>query len=250
LIRLFTTSFFEPRPERRREYQEAFRLNSNNPAIGEICLLAESDDVDQGRRTVVRAIRRRPTYADYFEWINDVAGADDISIVANADIYFDSTIAAAERGLPDSRTAFALARWDMDSSGVFRVRNRNDSQDSWVFRGKVRRVTADFPIGVPRCDNRIAAELEIAGYTVRNPSFSIRSYHLHTAERTDYPTGQRDGYVDPPYRYLWPENLLPLPATLRHNLRAPGPRLPWMFDSRLVSQRLKLHWLKRILGGA
>ena len=154
---------------------------------------------------------------------------------------------------PAPDTAFALARWEPDSSGKVSLRDRNDSQDAWIFRGPIRRMESDYPMGVPGCDNRLAEELRRAGYTVLNPSFSIRSYHLHSGHRTPWTGDARKGEVPPPYGYVWPHNLWPLPAILLHNARHPQSRIGWRLDRRLWSRRLKLHWFTRgwgILAGS
>jgi hypothetical protein len=49
-------------------------------------------------------------------------------------------------------------------------------------------VYGNFTLGMRGCDNRIAAEFEIAGYRVSNPSKSIRSYHVHNSGIRNYTT--------------------------------------------------------------
>lgn len=247
MIRLFTTSFPEQDPERRAEYDEALARNIACGAISEICILDENPDEPAPHSKVVRRrLLRRPLYNDYFEWIDEVAADDDISIIANADIGFDDTIRALECGVLEPRTVVALARWDKRGDGVFAPRNRNDSQDSWIFRGKIRGVDGSFLIGVPRCDNRLAKVLETAGYSVINPAFSIRSFHFHSASRDNYPGGKQPGFVDGPYGYIWPHNLLSAYRTLAHNVRHPDMRLAWHFDARLLKSRMRFYSPARI----
>ena len=211
-------------------------------------LLEESDDAVSVTGNLVerRRFQRRPTYQDYFQWANEcVSGNDEVSVIANSDIYFDKTLLTLARCLRPNQCA-ALSRWDVQPDGTSRLFDRNDSQDVWVFRGKIRPIVADFCMGIPRCDNRMLYELRAAGYEVINPAFSVKVFHLHAGERGEYP-GQIDGmHVDPPYAYLWPHNLLSLPATLWHRLRHPDVPLGWRIDWRKLQRSLPWRAVKRL----
>jgi hypothetical protein len=247
LIRLFTTSYPEASPARKLEIDECLTRNIACEAIDEIRILAEgpSSGIPSSSKVKVRAIAARPTYDDYFEWIRQTASDADVSIVANADIYFDQSIRILARRPPEDSAVFALSRWNAGADGVAELYDHNDSQDAWIFRGVPRPIQGDFPVGVPRCDNRLVHELAMAGYRVLNPSFSLRAFHLHAGERRPY--GETlPGYVDPPYGYVWPHNLRSLPATLLYNLRHPQEPVGWRIDSRWLAKRLKLHAFSKI----
>lgn len=246
--RLFTTAFSEADAARRAEFAECLLRNLACPEIHEVCVLVEgSVEVPRSEKLLQRRTDKRPCYADYFSWIAEVAGPDDLSIIANADIYFDNRIGAISVwGLP-SKCVLALSRWDVTADGNAVLNDRNDSQDAWVFRGRPMSMDAEFPIGVPRCDNRFAKELELAGYQVLNPSFSVRAYHLHAGTRGEYQTENKTGFVEGPYGYVWPHNLLPLPRLLWHNSRNRDFQLGWKLDRRYWSRTLKFHWAGRLL---
>lgn len=247
MIRVFTTIFPVVDPARATEFGEALQRNAACPALDQIGLLAESGanpPVDS-RKIRVRPVPHRPTYADFFAWISEIAGPDDISIIANSDIYFEDSLGTISRLLqPDD--CYALSRWDVREDGSSQLFDRNDSQDAWIFRGPIREnFVADFPLGVPRCDNRLLHELVEAGYRVRNPAFSLRAYHLHAGARSEY-GGTGENFVDPPYRYLYPHNLLSAPRTLWHNLRHPAERVGWRFDGRRVENLLPIRAARRL----
>lgn len=244
MVRLFTTSYRELRQERAAEYAECLNRNLAESAIDRVLVLAEGADetLRASGRIQTRRIPLRPTYDDFIRWINEVAAPEDVSIIANADIWFDTSLAVAGRAL-GRREAFALARWD----GT-RLFDRNDSQDCWIFRGAVNGVAGDFPTGVPRCDNRFLYELQAAGYRVRNPAFSIRAHHVHSGERSEYAHEVLPNSVPGPYRYLWPHNLWSLPGTLWHNTRHGGERIGWRLDRRRLESTLPFRAIARFRG--
>jgi hypothetical protein len=195
----------------------------------------EFPDISSHRLVVIGA-RGRPTYADFFSFANDrVTSAQDISVVANSDIFFDQSLAGLGRVMR-SNDCGALSRWEngsgeLDTAVLF---DRSDSQDAWVFRGKIRSIVANFCVGIPRCDNRILWELRQAGYEVINPAFSVRAYHLHAGQRSEYPADIQGLHVPPPYAYLYPHNLMSLPRIMLHNFRHPECRVGWRPDKRLI----------------
>jgi len=247
-IRLFTTAFPEGDLARQAEFAECLLRNIGCAGLDEVCLLVEGEAaLPQSAKLVQRRIGQRPQYADYFRWIDEISGPDDISIIANADIYFDSQIGVLRVWRIPDRTVLALSRWEIAADGGATLNDRNDSQDAWVFRGRPSGIRADYPIGVPRCDNRFTKELELAGYAVLNPSFSLRSFHLHGGDRGEYDFEHKRGFVEGPYGYVWPHNLMPLPRLLWHNARNRDYPLAWRFDKRHWSRVLKLHWANRLL---
>lgn len=142
------------------------------------------------------------TYNDFFNKINEMTDPEDINIVANSDIFFDDTILLAN-GLPRA-TVYALSRWDWINEHNIRFFDRPDSQDAWIFRGRLAKVSGDFTLGKKGCDNRIAHEFSAVGYTVVNPSRSIKTYHVHNSNVRNY--SQRES-VPGPYRTVHPSSL-------------------------------------------
>lgn len=247
MIRLFTTAFAERNRVRRAEYAECLIRNLGCDGIDSVCVLAEGPvDFPRSQKLVVRKVETRPLYADYFGWIAELAGSHDISIIANADIHFDSSLRVLRHWTIPDRTVLALSRWEASPDGQLRLNDRNDSQDAWIFRGPPSAIFDEFQIGVPRCDNRLAKELEIAGYRVMNPAFTLRAIHLHAGSRDDYSEGHQSGFIDGPYGYVWPHNLLPLHYVIRYRATHRDGTVAWQFDKRYWRRRLKIHWLERL----
>jgi 2-polyprenyl-3-methyl-5-hydroxy-6-metoxy-1,4-benzoquinol methylase len=137
-----------------------------------------------------------PTFDFLFQKINQISGDQDISIISNSDIFFDGLIALIDR-MPQ-KEVYALSRWDWNPSKPPVLDEKK--QDAWIWRGKMENVSADFQLGKPGCDRRIAHEFSSAGYTVKNPSKSIRAYHYHTSGVRNYT--DKDMVLGP---YLWIE---------------------------------------------
>lgn len=243
MFRLFSTYYPERNEVRRAEYLECLQRNLANPWIDEVCLVVEGevDVLPDSPKLRLKNIQKRPLYDDFFAWIREIAGPDDISAIANTDIYLGTNVPAAFP-LLNKNCCLALARWEPDG-----LNDRNDSQDCWVFKGKVIGIQGDFPLGVVRCDNRILHELHTGGYQVLNPSFSIFVHHLHRGERQDYGDTEKH-FVQPPYRYLWPHNLFGPAGTIWHNLRNPGQKVGWRVDRLKLARTFPVRALRKFAG--
>jgi SAM-dependent methyltransferase len=184
-IRLFYNYYVDKDPQRRKEIDFCLKQNLNNSLIDIIVL--ESDT--------------NPTFDFFIEKINLLSGDDDINIICNSDIFLDSTIQLVQN--IKKKEFYALSRydWNNNTSSFFDVA---DSQDTWIFRGKVDNVKADFQLGKLGCDNRIAHEFKMAGYTVINPSKSIKTYHVHNSNIRRYTEDER---INGEYLFVKPESL-------------------------------------------
>lgn len=246
MIRLFTSFYPERNESRRREIVDCLERNLALWQIDRVCVLLErTPSPIEHPKLETRTIDRRPNYEDFFHWTRELqTGADDLSIICNSDIHFDCSLVALWNQLSKTQCV-ALTRWDVASDGHARLLHRNDTQDSWIFRGPIRDVVANYPMGVPRCDNRMLYELKQAGYEVMNPAFSVRSYHLHAGPREEYVQDNMATFVEPPYAYLWPHNLCSLPATCMYNVLNSSGMIGWRIDGQRIRQSLPV----RVLAG-
>ncbi|MEY3228561.1 MAG: hypothetical protein RLZZ536_3180 [Planctomycetota bacterium] len=227
-IRLFTTWYMEAIERRRREYEHCKLRNLNCKWLGAVQVFDESGELENLQRLNVRRVSRRPTYADFFSWINELASPNDFSVIANTDICIDNSIRMLERIDWSGKVALAISRWDVAGDGRCSVFDRGDSQDCWIFRGPITGVEGNFPLGVYDCDNKIAYELQQAGYRVLNPALSLRTYHHHQCGYRSYEQKPAPDYgIRPPFLYVEPDNLWgPLRAwQIKRELNLPY--LPW-----------------------
>ena len=241
MIRLYTTWYEERRADRAAEYVECLQRNVRCKSLSEIIVFDESKALrhEPGRLRVV-PVQSRPTFADIISKINEDASPSDFSLIANTDIVFDDSIMMLYKVPWDGRLAFALSRWDVKLDGTCELFERKDSQDCWVFQGRVPDSIGNYPLGVYDCDNKFAWELHEAGYDVLNPSFSLRTFHYHLSGFRSYEQGVAPDYgIRSPYYYVHPDNLWGLLAARKVQKELSLAYLPWkMTGARFLRYRL------------
>lgn len=188
-MNLFINHYIDPDPLRNEELQTCFENNKAN-------------------NFTIYILEGRPTFNDFFKKINEVTGDHSINIIANSDIYFPEMNYEMFKNLTFD-ICYALTRWNVSADGKEEFHNNSGSQDTWIFRGKVKEVNADFTQGVAGCDNKLAYLLEKAGYKVINPSRTIKTYHLHNSEVRYYDKKIVNGDI---YRLPRPRKNVPISA--------------------------------------
>lgn len=194
MTNLFINYFDHSNPARKKEIEFCLEKNEANTYIDKIIIVNRNE---------------RAAYGDFFRAMSDYP--KDVNIIANADIYFDETINLAN-GIKDSQ-CYALTRWENHNGSIIEFTQRHNkrsappqwSQDAWIFRGSTKpeyydnveairdnkiREMIPFCLGIPGCDNKIAALLTEKGFKVTNPSKSIRAIHKHKNEDRTYPNYQ------------------------------------------------------------
>jgi hypothetical protein len=211
---LFICLYNEVNLERKKEYERCLKENVNNSQLDKICVIYEENGekmsfpetmFDSPKISVIK-VAKRPTYSDIFEIINSIVGNKDIiSILANSDIYFDESLELVNNIDMDS-VCLALTRYDVLKDNTIQFHDSVCSQDTWIFRGRIKPIESSFNLGIAGCDNRIAYEIEKAGYSIVNPSLDIKTYHLHNSQVRNYNKTQP---IPKPYKFLGPIHLTP-----------------------------------------
>lgn len=244
-IHLYTTFYREMNDSRLKELKTCILNNFNNKNIKSITIFNEGGNLNTFESTKLKVIpiTKRPTYQDFIHFINNNDTNNDIHIIANSDIYFDEQIGVLQYLDLDDK-CLAISRWDTTESNKPKLYNHNDSQDVWIFKGQIKRkLSADFPLGVPRCDNRLIYELYKSGYEVLNPAFSIKAYHIHKGQRALLYTEDDNIYkIAPPYRYKYPHNLFGFWKTLFFNYKHKEKLGAYRYDSK----KLNNWWIIRL----
>lgn len=193
--------------ERNEELIKCYERNLACTELDEIVLVIDDNTkVKRDSKVTIKYVQSRPTYIDLFK-IANMHNNNGVSIIANTDIYFDDINLIKLKHTISEDMCFALSRWDEDKSGEYIHHNSRDSQDVWVFKGHINtQMDGDFFMGLPGCDNRIAYEIGKAGYAIRNPSITIKSYHLHLTQVHNYERTEK--FIVPmPYRLLPPTTI-------------------------------------------
>lgn len=142
-------------------------------------------------------VNGRPTFKELFDLSKEYP--NDINCFCNSDVYVTDLTKIREI---KPNECYALTRNDMlghkDESG---------SQDFWCFKGEVKEMFACFYMGQYGCDNRLAYEIQKAGYEISNPSLSINIVHVHSVDEklvNGKVIRTKENTVKPPYLTLKP----------------------------------------------
>jgi len=199
---LCTATYFDGNQERMRELLYCLQKNIVNSAIRNIQLIFEFHNyveeigiphlelINHPKVTLTK-LSRRMTFNDWFEFANNLGErqAGDPMIVANADIYFDETIALLTPEYLEKRFVCLSRRHaTVDMDGIPPVDpNATYAQDAWAFLPPLQyKAILDFTTGCPGCDNRVAAEMSGMGYAISNPCESVHAFHIHASHVRHY----------------------------------------------------------------
>ena len=170
---------------RQREIDLCLRNNVENCNIDRIFLFIDElkkPPLDSPKLEIIY-LNCKPTYK---LWIEETQRRklQGISILANSDIYLDSTVACLDEIFTNSNTFLSLSCWDQIGDYQIPHPNPQCSQDVWgincedEFSPDFLR-SLDFGMDIPRCDNKIAYLFAVRGWTLSNPYAHLKSIHVH-----------------------------------------------------------------------
>jgi hypothetical protein len=111
-----------------------------------------------------------------FDLSKNYTSDDDISCVANNDIIFTDDFNKLKDKLTNN-DFYCISRREYHKQ--FTMGFGKWSQDVWCWKGKCKMENCNFYFGVPGNDNTIPYHAERAGYKVKNPSLTFKSFHNH-----------------------------------------------------------------------
>ena len=112
MINLYTNYYIDKNIDRNTELNFCIERNIKNRFINNIYFLNE-DDIKYDHNKIINVnIKKRPTYKDFIDFINNNSSENDISIITNLDIYFDDSIKVLEN-IDLNNKCFALTRYDV-----------------------------------------------------------------------------------------------------------------------------------------
>jgi len=196
---ILLTAFYEDKNKNRQtEFLRCLEKNIQNEWFSEIHLFIEefisreqllaSYPLLAHAKLCLINHERRVTYQDFLLYANRNLSGCQVA-VANADIYFDETLASLDE-YDLTGKLFCLTRWDIQDDGSACFFDHPGSQDAWLFQAPFQKFPCDFYLGILGCDNRLAWEAANVGLEVSNPSRSIHVFHLHLSQVHRYNSRQ------------------------------------------------------------
>lgn len=220
-VNFITNYFIDANSERQKELDFCIITNACNRLIDSISIIVteaqfpflkeviKENKLDENKFSIF-IHEDRPTYNDHFK-ITAVF-TDSINVIANLDIILtpDNAIELKVFYCNKNNKILALSRWDINKEKEIESAvhlNNYWSQDTWVCYGKMKLLPeANFCLGKPGCDNKIAWVLEKNGYEVYNPSIDIKTFHYHITNVRNYKWDNSDT-IPGPYLLLTPTKL-------------------------------------------
>ena len=198
---VFTQFFKHKDPKRFKEIKECLIRNCECPHIDKIVLINEKDYTSDfsnipGSKKIEQFVSgRRLTYANFLQYVYDVAPMNVFTILCNADIYFgDSLMDLHKINMEDKM--LGLLRWDVGPDGLEGDAKifgpRADSQDTWIFLSnsiKSRKWDYNkfnFQLGQAGCDNAFAGHILRNKFLISNPAVNFKTFHLHNTNIRNY----------------------------------------------------------------
>ncbi len=189
-------SYYTPKSlERLEEIHLCLRKNQDISEIEKIYLMIDDKSAPPAfinNKVEILEVDSRPTYARWLQ-LSERLSQGRISILVNSDIYLDSSISLLSEiiNAGSLHSFVALSRYELTEGKRTLHANPKWSQDTWAFKvhGIINRSllqACNFNLGIPRCDNKIAAVFSEHGYQIFNPCNFIHSYHVHKSKEREY----------------------------------------------------------------
>lgn len=231
---LLITLYEEKNSLRREELMTCLDKNLQHPLIDKVIIFFEKKENTPGtfykqismmkNNLEIIICKERPTFKSFFEFANDQLKGKNV-ILANADIFFDSTLNEI-KDYDFTNKFFVLTRWNVvDNNQLYLqswknpvypwekikkeelIKNPNlqnaHSADAWIFRAPVDLdFECEFPLGTYMCDSLLNFSLlgkqAQGAFRVFNPCLSIRACHLdkniNQKDRASYLRYKKENY--------------------------------------------------------
>ena len=187
---ILTVPFYTPNNKlRNKELISVLKKNIKKSFIKEIILLIDDDtfkneNLISSKINIVR-LNKRPTYADWLR-VSRKKIKNEYHVIANADIEFkDDFEDLISQELINEKTFLLISRYNLISNKKEQLEiNAHDNQDVWCLKSKdldkinkSHLSSLNIPLGIPRCDNKIAYEFWLRDWKLINPCLRIKTIH-------------------------------------------------------------------------
>ncbi len=206
---LIVPYFTSKSSERQEELNFCLEQNIRCSAFSKVVLLVDDGSVPEisSSKLEIVATKGRPTYRSWID-VSRTFGKNQISVLANSDIFFNKTAWLFREALQQPAALVALTRYEKIGTELLPHPNPHWSQDVWAIRNAHEMPEALYarlriPLGVPRCDNKIAYLFKIHGWRIINPFKHIIVGHAHETQIRTYDK-KRDTNVLGGVAYVYP----------------------------------------------
>lgn len=211
--------------DRQKEFIFCLKKNIECIAIEKIFLLIDDNHIPEldDEKIEIINLPGRPSYLDWINLTNEKCNNNTLSILANTDIYFDRSILKLNKIFSLKEESFvALSRYEKMGDNEILHKNPHWSQDVWVISSDVViseafKKNLDIPLGVPRCDNKIAYLFSVRGFEIYNPCYEIKTVHVHETQLRTYDKCN-DKQILGGTAWVYPESNLGIAADLKFDI--------------------------------
>ena len=188
---ILTIPFYTPEnKQRHKELISVLNSNIKKKFIKKIILLIDDDtyknqNLISPKITIIR-FNRRPTFEDWIRESKKFIFDDEYFVIANADIEFRNDFEELiSNELKNEKSFLLLSRYDLiGDKDLSLVKNAYYTQDTWCLRSNdLKNIeeshlsALNIPVGIPRCDNKIAYEFWLRNWHLINPCMRIVTIH-------------------------------------------------------------------------
>lgn len=173
------------------EIDFVFSQNIKNELFDKIVIFDEAGNPFksyQSTEVVSRPIEGRIKFSDFIGYISlDADRLNSVYVIANSDIILTPDVLYVSRALR-KKELIALTRHERGA----KVDNffPDTYQDTWIVSGDndFSQLSGNDPItmGCPACDHLIATFFADSGFKIWNPSYNVRSFHVHESQFRSY----------------------------------------------------------------
>ena len=206
-MNLLVNFFKSNNDKRNEEYLFALNRNIDNEYIDTIFLFVEDMSHVEGiesEKVKIVELDSRPTFQDIIDFGNKELKGQQC-IISNTDIFMDDTLSHVKDN-DISNLFLSLTRWDVKTDGTieyYDVENKGWTQDTYIYESPIDIKDANFFVGLPGQENRLAYLAYEAGLNVINPSLLVIIKHFHLTDYTsDSNSRHSENRVQGKYLYV------------------------------------------------
>jgi len=198
---LFSTYFQASHQLRQTEINFSLSENLKNKWFNKIFIFTDNQDGTKELRKLLEKqpsshveifeLGRVPTFFDWLVTAKEKCKNSDL-VFSNADIYFNESVQFLPKYINGVERLACISRHDLDEKGGLKLHaSPHWSQDAWALQSEtIDRIKfldeLKFPVGKPRCDNRLAYVFSVWGWSLFNPCYEIQAVHVHQSKIRTY----------------------------------------------------------------